>query len=285
MKKKVLGKGLDALLPSETTGTRDYSLISIERIRPNQSQPRKYFSEESIEELADSIKERGLIQPLLVRKKDNFYEIIAGERRWRASQKAGLKQIPVVIRDVSDMESIEIGLIENLQREDLNPIEEAEAYEKLINEFNITHEEISRRISKNRSTITNQLRLLKLTDQAKKDLIDDNISSGHARALLALESGEKINEILVLIKDKKLSVRQTEKLVRDLSKKENVTRSDNDKNTDEEEPYIRHLVEELKKSLGTKVKIQGKGNKGKIEIEYYSPDELERLIGILTSNR
>ena len=284
MKKRVLGKGLDALLPSETTGSRDYSLISIERIKPNQAQPRKYFQEESIDELAESIMERGLIQPLLVRKKDSFYEIIAGERRWRASQKAGLKQIPVVIRDVSDRESIEIGLIENLQREDLNPIEEAEAYEKLITEFNITHEEISKRISKNRSTITNQLRLLKLTDEAKSDLINDNISSGHARALLALGSEEQINDVLTIIKDKKLSVRQTEKLVRDLLSEKRKPRKGSEDTEDEEGPYIRHLAEELKKSLGTKVKIQGKGTKGKIEIEYYSPDELERLIGILTSN-
>lgn len=286
MKKTVLGKGLDALLPSEAGKTKDYSTLPVDRISPNKSQPRKHFDEESIEELARSIRESGLIQPLLVRKKDDHYEIIAGERRWRASQRAGLKMVPAIIRDVSDRESLEIGLIENLQRENLNPIEEAEAYEKLINDFDLTHEEISKRISKNRSTITNQLRLLKLSEKVRSSLIAGNITGGHARALLGLESREHMDEALKIIKDKKLSVRQTEKLVRDFTNRSSgKTKKTDEQVTDESEHYIRHISEELKKSLGTKVNIQNKGDKGKIEIEYYSPEEFERLIGILTSNR
>lgn len=284
MKKTVLGKGLDALLPSETS-TRDYSTLPIDKIKPNQSQPRKNFNEQSIEELASSIKESGLIQPLLVRKKENYYEIIAGERRWRASQKAGLKHVPAIIRDVTDRQSLEIGLIENLQREDLNPIEEAEAYEKLIDDFNLTHEEISRRISKNRSTITNQLRLLKLSDKTKKALVSGDISSGHARALLGLEYPEQMDQALKVIVNKKLSVRQTEKLVRELASGKKSGNNLQGSENREEDYYISHISEELKKSLGTKVNIRNKGNRGKIEIEYYSPEEFERIIGILTSNR
>lgn len=286
MKKTVLGKGLDALLPSESVKQKDYSTLPVDRIKPNRAQPRKHFDEESIEQLAGSIRESGLIQPILVRKKEDHYEIVAGERRWRASQKAGLKVVPVIIREVTDRESIEIGLIENLQRENLNPIEEAEAYEKLIADFDLTHEDISRRISKNRSTITNQLRLLKLSDKVKKALTSGNISSGHARALLGLESEDQMNEALKHITERKLSVRQTEKLVKEIaSRKTTKDRKEQENENDENDYFIKQISEELKKSLGTKVNIQSKGKRGKIEIEYYSPEEFERLIGILTSSR
>lgn len=283
MKKRVLGKGLDALLPSESTGQKDLTTLPVDKIRPNHSQPRKHFDEQSIDELAQSIKESGLIQPLLVRKKEGHYEIVAGERRWRASQKAGLRMVPVIIREVTDRESIEIGLIENLQRENLNPIEEAQGYEKLINDFKLTHEEISKRISKNRSTITNQLRLLRLSDKVKKSLIEGGISGGHARALLGLETAQEMDEVLKTVINRKLSVRQTEKLVKDIASGENRAKRKS-KKTDEEDHYISQIAEDLKKTLGTKVNIQSRGKRGKIEIEYYSPEEFERLIGILKSN-
>ncbi len=287
MKKKVLGKGLDALLPKEPVETNGITTIPIDMLKPNESQPRKQFSEHSIEELASSIREKGIIQPLLVRKKENYYEIIAGERRWRASQRAGLKQLPVIIKDISDSEALQIGLIENLQREDLNPLEEAQAYEKLISDFHMTHEEIAKKIGKNRSTITNQLRLLKLTEEAKSSLLNNKISSGHARALLALDEEEKTNEILRIVIEKNLSVRQTEALVKKIATSSKRKAEDSEQKIEEDtiKLHILHLEEELKKTLGTNVSIKHRGQKGKIEIEYYSNDELQRLIGILSSNR
>ncbi len=275
MKKGVLGRGLDALIPTERAGY-GYMFLGIEEMRPNTFQPRKDFDEEGIQELAASIQEKGIIQPLVVRKTENGYEIIAGERRWRAAQRAGLTKVPVIIKDVSDREVLELALVENLQREDLNPIEEATAYEQLIEDFGLTHEEISRRIGKERSTITNQLRLLRLPDEVKQALIEGEITAGHARALLSLQSLSKAKEILEAIRKDKLSVRKTEKLVQKLSQeKESVIK------LHDVDPYIKHLADELKKALGTQVKIVDKGGEGKIEIEYYSKDELERLIEIL----
>ena len=275
MKKVILGRGLDALIPTEREGY-GYMLLGIEEMRPNVFQPRKDFDEEGIEELATSIQEKGIIQPLIVRKTENGYEIIAGERRWRAAQKVGLTKVPVIIKDVSDREVLELALVENLQREDLNPIEEATAYEQLIEDFGLTHEEISKRIGKERSTITNQLRLLKLPDEVKQSLIRGEITSGHARAILSLQSYSKSKEVLESIKREKLSVRKTEKLVQRLSEeREQIVK------LHDIDPYIDHLTDELKKTLGTQVKIIDKGGRGRIEVEYYSKDELERLIEIL----
>ena len=275
MKRSVLGKGLDALIPAEKVG-QGYVILGIDEIRPNTYQPRKDFDEEAINELAVSIQEKGIIQPIVVRKNMNAYEIIAGERRWRAAQRVGLTKIPVIIKDVSDREVLELALVENLQREDLNPIEEATAYGQLIEDFGLTHEEISKRIGKERSTITNQLRLLKLPEEVREAVIKGEITAGHARALLGLESPNKMKEVLEAIRKEKLSVRKTEKLVQKLLADKQTAIKSHDI-----DPYIKHLTDELKKALGTQVKIIDKGGEGRIEIEYYSKDELERLIEIL----
>ncbi|HXG31196.1 MAG TPA: ParB/RepB/Spo0J family partition protein [Thermodesulfobacteriota bacterium] len=275
MKKVTLGRGLNALIPTEKEGY-SYTLVNVGEIKPNAFQPRKDFDERAIEELASSIQENGILQPLIVRKTEGQYEIIAGERRWRAAQRAGLTRVPVIIKDVSDREALELALVENLQREDLNPIEEATAYEQLIEDFGLTHEEISKRIGKERSTITNQLRLLKLPDEIKQALIAGEITAGHARAILGIQSSAKAKEILEAIKRDKLSVRKTEKLVQKISiHKEKTARFDNS------DFYIKYITDELKKALGTQVKIIDREGKGKIEIEYYSKMELERLIEIL----
>lgn len=283
MKKSGLGKGLDALIPSEKKEGDSPNLLPIDRIKPNKYQPRKNFEDSAIRDLASSIREKGVIQPLTVRKSGSDYEIIAGERRWRASKLAGMKNLPVVIIEADDNEMLELALIENLQREDLNPIEEAEAYQRLADEFKLTHEEISRKIGKDRSTISNQLRLLKLTKRSKEALINGLISAGHARALITVEDERLIDEYLDRIIANSLSVRQAEKLVKpgpELKTKAGDTLKDNTG-----KKYLEAIAEDLKKSLGTKVKIKGQSGKGKIEIEYYSGDELERLIGILKSNR
>lgn len=276
MKKVTLGRGLDALIPTEKE-RYGYLLANIGEIRPNAFQPRKDFDETSIEELAQSIKENGIIQPLVVRKSEGNYEIIAGERRWRAAQRVGLTKVPVIIKDVSDRQALELALVENLQREDLNPIEEAAAYEQLIEDFGLTHEEISTRIGKERSTITNQLRLLKLPDEIKEAIIAGEITAGHARAILGLSSLAKAREILEAIRNEKLSVRKTEKLVQKLSGQKEKTAK-----LGSGDVHMNHIADELKKTLGTHVKIVDKKGKGKIVIEYYSKMELERLIEILT---
>jgi ParB family chromosome partitioning protein len=275
LRKSALGKGLDALIPTEKIG-QGYVILGIDEIKPNTYQPRKDFDEEAIKELASSIQEKGIIQPIVVRKSENTYEIIAGERRWRAAQRVGLTRVPVIIKDVSDREALELALVENLQREDLNPIEEATAYEQLIEDFGLTHEDISKRIGKERSTITNQLRLLKLPEEVREALIKGEITAGHARAILGLQSLNKAKEVLEAIRSQKLSVRRTEVLVKKLSEDKQTVIRPNDV-----APYIKHLTDELKKALGTQVKIIDKGGEGKIEIEYYSNDELERLIEIL----
>lgn len=283
MKKSGLGRGLDALIPSEKTENSVTNQLSVDRIKPNKFQPRKNFDESAIMELASSIREKGVIQPLIVRKTGNEYEIIAGERRWRASKLAGIKNVPVFIIEADDNEILELALIENLQREDLNPIEEAEAYQKLAKEFNFTHEEISKKIGKDRSTISNQLRLLKLTMNAKEALINGLISTGHARALITINDQNLLDEYLNLIIAHNLSVRQTEKLVKPGTGLK--TRIEKKRADSTDQQYLEAIAEELKKSLGTKVTINGVSDKGKIEIEYYSGDELDRLIGILKSNR
>lgn len=256
--------------------------LKLSLIEPNNSQPRKQFEEESLKELADSIKEYGVLQPLLVQEKDGHYEIIAGERRWRAAKLAGLSEVPVLIRDYDKQRSMEIALIENIQRSDLNPIEEAKGYQQLIQEFNLTQEEIANRVSKNRATITNSMRLLKLDERVQQMLVEGKISSGHARALLGLEENEKQFQAAKRIIQENLSVRETEKLVKLLN------RPKKEKQEAENGPDInliyKQIEEKLKTIMGTKVLINRKDkNKGRIEIEYYSQEELERLIELMES--
>lgn len=278
MKKYNLGRGLDALIP-KGDNLEGYIVASINELKPNMFQPRKDFDEETISELASSIKEKGILQPLVVRTISGGYEIIAGERRWRAAQRAGITRVPVIIKEATDREVLELALIENLQREDLNPIEEAVAYQQLIDEFELTHEDVSRQIGKDRSTITNQLRLLKLPEEAKKALIAGDITAGHARAILSIESSAEAREALKAIQKQKLSVRKTEQLIQNISK-----RKKKDAKPRSDDIYIRQITDELKKSLSTQVRIVGKQGKGKIEIDYYSNEELERLTSILKAN-
>ena len=285
MKKTTLGRGLDALIPKDTAKARgaggsSFIEAGIEEVRPNRSQPRKEFDDGSIEELASSIKEKGIIQPLVVRQKEGSYEIIAGERRWRAAQKAGLTRIPIIIKEATDRDVLELALIENLQREDLNPIEEAAAYSQLIQDFGLTHEEVSGRIGKDRSTITNQLRLLRLPEQARQALIEGDISAGHARALLGIESDEGLLQVLKAIIKQKLSVRMTESLIKKLSQEQKPVPV-----RQEEDLYLKRIADDLKRSLNTQVKIVNKKGKGKIEIEFYSEDELERLCRMLADSQ
>lgn len=286
--KRGLGKGLDTMIPERITETDTKeenvsreTLLPINEIEPNKYQPRKSFDEEGLKELADSIRQYGIIQPLIVQKKGKLYEIIAGERRWRASRLAGLKEVPVIIKDYSPQEVVEIALIENIQREDLNPIEEAQAYQRLIREYNLKQEELAERVSKSRVTITNALRLLKLDDRVQQMLIDNTLSGGHARSLLSLEDANLQFETACKIVEKKLSVRETENLVRQLLKAKPNKES---KTTDDNSFIYRDIEEKLKNIIGTKVSInRRKNNKGKIEIEYYSDEDLERIIDLFNT--
>lgn len=257
--------------------------LKLSLIEPNQSQPRKKFDEEGLKELADSIKTYGVLQPLIVQKKKDHYEIIAGERRWRAAKMAGITEVPVLIREYDRQQSMEVALIENVQRADLNPIEEAQAYQRLIQEFHLTQEEIAARVSKNRATITNSMRLLKLDERVQEMLSDGRISSGHARAVLGVENGEQQFQLANKIVQEVLSVRDVEKLVKMMNRPEK-------KKKEEKGPDIqliyRQLEEKLKSIMGTKVTINRKDrNKGRIEIEYYSQEELERIIELMESMR
>ena len=249
-------------------------MVKVTAIEPNREQPRKDFNEEAMEELAESMKVYGVLQPLLVQKKGDYYEIIAGERRWRAAKLAGLKEVPVVIREYTKQQTMEIALIENVQREDLNPIEEAKAYQRLIQEFELKQEEIAARVGKNRVTITNSMRLLKLDERVQDLLVQNQITGGHARALLSVEDGQLQYELAGKIIAENLSVRETEKLVKSLSKKKNPKEK---KVEDESLTLIfRDLEERMKSAMGTKVSINRKDkNKGRVEIEYYSESELE----------
>ena len=255
--------------------------LKVSLIEPNGTQPRKNFDEAALQELADSIKTYGVLQPLIVQKKDSHYEIIAGERRWRAAKLAGLTEVPVMIREYDKQKTMEIALIENVQRADLNPIEEAQAYQRLIQEFHLTQEEIAARVSKNRATVTNSMRLLKLDERVQQMVIDEMLTTGHARALISIEDRDLQFQMANQIFDNKLSVRETEKLVRKLGEeKEETTKT---KEPDVEVIY-RNLEEKVKEILGTKVQISHKkNNSGKIEIEYYSNEELERIIELLES--
>ncbi len=278
-RKSVIGKGLDALIKSDGRKDLNRSIteVGIHKIKPNSTQPRKQFSKHGIEQLASSIKEKGLIQPIIVRKSIDNYEIIAGERRWRASQLAGLKNVPIIIKNVSDNESLEISLIENLQRENLNPIEEANAYDILVNKYQLTHDEIARKIGKDRTTITNQLRLLKLPSIVKEAIVSGTISQGHARSLLGLEDLKKIDELLKRIISNKLSVRKTEELAKKILSASPV-KTDTVNNDD---LNLKFYTVQLMKVLGSKVKIVKNKNKGKIEIEYYSLDDLNRILKLI----
>lgn len=293
-----LGKGLDALIPSgvaekpakyETKSNHDKSseknnsetIVKITMVEPNRDQPRKNFDEDSLEELAESIKQFGLLQPIIVQDRKTYYEIIAGERRWRAAKKAGLKEVPVIIKNLTDQEIVEISLIENIQRENLNPIEEAQAYKRLLTEFNLKQDEVAERVAKSRTAVTNSMRLLKLCDNVQQMIIDDMISTGHARALITIDDPEQQYAIAQQIFDEKLSVRDVEKLVKNLnkpikSKKPVITDSSLD-------AVYQNIEENLKQKLSTKVTISSKGNgAGKIEIEFYSHDDLEKIMDLLS---
>lgn len=285
---KGLGKGLDSMIPpvKEKTETKDNvsheTLIGINEIEPNKLQPRKNFNEDALHELAESIKQYGIIQPLVVQKKGKFYEIIAGERRWRAARLAGLKKVPVIIKDYTEQEIVEISIIENIQREDLNPIEEALAYQRLIAEFHLKQDEVAERVSKSRTAVTNSMRLLKLSKKVQEMLVEDIISAGHARALIPIEDEELQMNTAMKILDEHLSVRDTEKLVKKLLTKKELPK---EKEKKEESDFIyRNLEEKMKSAIGTKVSIDRKANgKGKISIEYYSKEELERITDLLIS--
>ncbi len=258
--------------------------VNISEIEPNGNQPRKIFDEEQLSELAESIKNYGVLQPLLVQKRNDRYELIAGERRWRAAKLAGLREVPVIVREYTKQQTMEIALIENVQRSDLNPIEEARAYQMLIQEFGLRQEDVADRVAKNRATITNSMRLLKLDERVQEMLIDGRITSGHARALLSLEDGEKQYQIALKIVENNLSVREVEKLVKELQNpRKPKKKPEDDQNL---EIFFKDVEDKLKGVMGTKVSINRKDkNKGRIEIEYYSPAELERLIELLESLR
>lgn len=275
---KVVEKPVEKIVEKPVEQTLKLNLIE-----PNSEQPRKNFDEESLQELADSIKQYGILQPLIVQKKGNHYEIIAGERRWRAAKLAGITDVPVLIREYDKQQTMEIALIENVQRADLNPIEEAQAFQQLIQEFHLTQEEIANRVSKNRATITNSMRLLKLDVRVQDMLADGKISSGHARALLGLEEGERQYQVAVKIIEEKLSVRDVEKLVKMMNRPPKEKRPEKGPDID---LIYRQVEDKLKSIMGTKVVINQKDkNKGRIEIEYYSQEELERLIELMESLR
>lgn len=281
VKRSALGKGIGALLSSAAQeGGKKYFSCPIEELKPHSRQPRKTFDDVKMAELTASIVEKGIIQPLVVRREDDHYQIIAGERRWRAAQKAGLDRVPVVIQDVSEDWALEIALIENIQREDLNPLEEAEAYRYLMNSFDLLQEEVAKRVGKDRSTVANALRLLRLPEKVKHDLVENRLSMGHARALLALEQDEDIIEASEEIIRKKLSVRETEKLIKKIKsifKPRSVQPLDK-KPTD---PNLLALENTLQEQLGTQVKLLSKGQGGRIEISYHNQDELSRLLELL----
>lgn len=291
--KRGLGKGIDAMISGDDTKAKkvvkevikEVDTVDINKIEPNNNQPRKNFNEDKIHELAESIKQHGLIEPLIVQKgKKGFYTIIAGERRWRAAREAGIKEIPVVVKEYSDQQVMEIALIENIQREDLNAIEEAEAYERLIKDFNLKQDEVAERVSKSRVAITNSLRLLKLDPRVREMIIEDKIKSGHARALLSVTDSEEQYQLAVIIFDNSMSVRETEKMVKKyLADKDKPAKQIKEKDTQTELIY-RDYEEKLKTVIGTKVNINNKGRgKGKIEIEYFSPDEFDRIVSMMMS--
>ena len=298
-KRNGLGKRLDSLIPNKTVKEESASqqkvskekqeknvgsgeiLVKINEVEPNREQPRKEFDEDSLMELADSIRQFGILQPLLVQKKKDYYEIIAGERRWRAAKLAGIKDVPIIVKNYTDQEIVEISLIENIQRENLNPIEEAMAYKRLIDEFHLKQDEIAERVSKSRTAVTNSMRLLKLDSRVQQMMVDEMISAGHARAILAISDPEQQYNAAMKVFDEKLSVRETEKLVKSIltpTKKKPVVSNPT------EDAIYESLEEKMKGITGTRVFIhRKKNNKGKIEIEYYSRDDLDRIIDLFES--
>ena len=288
VKRGGLGKGLDSLIPEgkspvstkKVEVTNQEQKVKISKVEPNREQPRRYFEEDALLELADSIKQFGVLQPLLVQKKGDFYEIIAGERRWRAAKLAGLKEVPVIVREYTDQEVVEIALIENIQRENLNPIEEAMAYKRLLTEFKLKQDEVAERVSKSRTAVTNSMRLLKLDEKIQQMIIDEMISTGHARALLAIENKEEQYNLATRIFDEKLSVRDVENIIRQMKNPKKVV----EKKPVENAFIYKDLEEKMISVMGTKVNVNQKGKgKGKIEIEYYSEAELERIFDLLMS--
>ena len=295
IKKSGLGKGLDSLIPNkkenkdisprfekiqamEETVKEGGIMVKINQVEPNRDQPRKDFDEDALMELADSIKQFGILQPLIVQKKKDYYEIIAGERRWRAAKLAGIKEVPIIVKNFTEQEIVEISLIENIQRENLKPLEEAMAYKRLLKEFNLKQDEVAERVSKSRTAVTNSMRLLKLSDRVQQMIIDDMISTGHARALLAIDDEEQQYTLANKIFDEKLSVRETEKLVKTLKNPKKETKKSKAEHTFVHE----NLEEHMKSVMGTKVYVNPKANgKGKIEIEYYSEEELERIYDLI----
>lgn len=292
VKRGGLGKGIDTLIPEgknkpiKSTKTVEKEvktieqMVKINQVEPNRDQPRRNFEEDALLELADSIKQFGILQPLLVQKKGDYYEIIAGERRWRAAKLAGLKEVPIIIKEYTDQEIVEIALIENIQRENLNPIEEAMAYKKLLTEFKLKQDEVAERVSKQRSTITNSMRLLDLPEKIQTMIIDEKISAGHGRALLAVKDKEEQYNLANRIYDENLSVRTIEALIRQI----NNPKQPKEPKIIENDFIYRDLEEKMISVMGTKVSVNQKGkSKGKIEIEYYSNDELERIFDLLMS--
>jgi len=275
VKKTGLGRGMAALLPGADDEGKSFFACPIEEIRPNKGQPRKTFSNEKLEELAASIREKGIIQPLVVRRKTDHYELIAGERRWRAAQKAGLREVPVVIQDVSDDTALEMALIENIQREDLNAVEEAEAYHALLENFGLSQEDLARRVGKERSTVANALRLLRLPAEIKRDIAEDRLAMGHARALLALESTEQMKQGRDEILRRKLTVRQAEGFVKKLKSSKVPSR------TKHPEPHLADIVDRLKRHFKAKVALRQTGRGGRLEISYTNLDDLARIVEIL----
>ena len=307
VKRGGLGKGLDSMIPMSDSGAirkkktaqtsvqdavKGEKIVDITQIQEgtvqfiklSNVQPRKQFNEDALLELAESIKQFGVLQPLLVQKKEDYYEIIAGERRWRASKLAGIKEIPVIVKEFSSQEAVEISLIENIQREDLNPIEEAVAYKRLMDEFHLKQDTIAERVSKSRTAVTNSMRLLKLDDRVQQMLIDEMITTGHARTLLALDNKNMQLEVAAKVFDEKLSVRETERLVKELL---NPAPKKPEKEIDEAQDLIyKNLEEKIKQIIGSKVAINRKSkDKGRIEIEYYSQEELERIVELLETIR
>jgi ParB family chromosome partitioning protein len=293
VRKPGLGKGLDSLIPdhhsekplNNETGQADDKdgvlMVKLSKVEPNREQPRKQFDEDSLLELAESIKQFGVLQPLLVLDKKEYYEIIAGERRWRAAKMAGIKEIPVIVKEYSEQEIVEISLIENIQRENLNPIEEAMAFKRLLEEFQLKQDEVAERVSKSRTAVTNSLRLLKLEQRVQEMLVEEMLTTGHARALLAITDPKEQVELATRIFDEKLSVRETEKLIKNIL---NPAKKEEKQEDPAQDAIYGQLEEKMKGIVGTKVTInRKKNNKGRIEIEYYSQEELERIIEIFES--
>ena len=292
-KKSGLGKGLDALIPEKNTTAKKTTtaepskegvMLNIDKVEPNRDQPRKNFDEDALAELADSIKQYGIIEPIVVVDKKDYYQIVSGERRWRAARIAGLKEVPVVIKDLTEQQIVEISLIENIQREDLNPIEEALAYKRLLEEFHMKQDEVAERVSKSRTVVANSVRLLKLDERVQSMIVDGKITTGHARTILGIESKEGQFALAEKVFDERLSVRETEKLVKQ-AQREKIAPKPKATVIDSQTEAIYHdLEEEMKKKFGTKVSIVAKDSqKGKVEIEYFSSDELDRIIELVRS--